>query len=106
MRTKTAETTHFSGRLARAGLVLIFTMISTLFLQGGWIQPPAADAEVLNASNPVSLATTTRFDTAAYVVMQRIQVDSVNGGTNDGKVVLSTITIEITKNTIMRQSRR
>ena len=94
MRTKTDRTPKSSGWLARAGLVLIFTMMCTTFMQGGWLQPNAANAETLSVSGNTAIATSPKNDTAAYVVMQRFVVTSNTGGTNDGVVVLNSITLD------------
>jgi predicted CxxxxCH...CXXCH cytochrome family protein len=73
--------------------VLILTVICFAFVGLGWYQPNVADAETLTVSNPYSIPTGTKYDTAAYVLMQRF--DLTSGGTpTDGKVVLNSLTLD------------
>ncbi len=93
MKTHMVGSLLSSGWSARVSRVLIFTVLCTAFVGLGWFQPTVADAETLQVGGPVSLTTTTRFDTAAYVLMSRITVTAVTGVTNDTNVVLSSITV-------------
>ena len=85
-----------SGWLAQVGRILIFTIILCTFLGMGWYQPTVAEAETLSAGLNTAITPTlpNKSDTAAYVVMQRFQLTSASGGTDDGKVTLTSLTLD------------
>ncbi len=93
MRMKTDKNPKSSAWLARVGRLLTFTIILGMFLSMGLYQPHTADAEILTASSPTAIASGNKYATAAYVIMQRFQLDSSTGVPDDTVVTLSTVTI-------------